>query len=179
LIPQQGCTLRDATDMTDIAIRNAIAAHHSAIVALNLGEVSHTSPMDESRLAALDAVACHHRVATVDGRVAAFVLAMQHGCGYANENFNWFAARFDAFLYVDRIVVGAAHRGLGLGSRLYDDLFDFARSRDIPRIACEYNLVPPNEASRTFHERFGFREVGRQWLANGSKQVSLQVAELR
>ncbi len=45
-------------------------------------------------------------------------------------------------------------------------------------MTCEYNVIPPNEPSRTFHEKFGFREIGTQWVANGSKQVSLQAAEI-
>lgn len=102
---------------------------------------------------------------------------MRDGCGYVNENFEWFAAWFATFLYVDRIVDGRAYRGLKLGTRLYDDLFDYARSNGLARVACEYNLVPPNEPSRIFHDKFGFREVGHQWLGAGSKQVSLQVAD--
>jgi hypothetical protein len=45
-------------------------------------------------------------------------------------------------------------------------------------VTCEYNLVPANEPSRRFHDKFGFREMGTQWLANGAKQVSLQAAEV-
>jgi uncharacterized protein len=163
--------------MTDIALRDADEPDFGAVVALNLAEVEHTSPMDEARLRHLDAIASYHRVATVDGEVAAFLLAMKDGCGYLNENFEWFSARFKTFLYVDRIVVGRAWRGLKLGTLLYDDMFNYARSNGIAMIACEYNIVPPNEPSRIFHGKFGFREVGTQWLGNGSKRVSLQVAE--
>jgi predicted GNAT superfamily acetyltransferase len=165
--------------VTTIAIRNACMADFAAIVAINLAEVRHTSPMDETRLRQLDALACYHKVALVDGAVAAFLLAMEAGCGYANENFEWFAKRLEAFLYVDRIVVDGRYRGLRLGKLLYDDLFAHARSNGIAAIACEYNIVPPNEPSRAFHDKFGFREAGRQWLDNGSKQVSLQVAAIR
>jgi uncharacterized protein len=164
--------------MTDIVLRNADAADFDAIVAINAVEVRQTSAMDMLRLRDLDALAGHHRVATVDGEVAAFLIAMRDGCGYANANFEWFAARFARFLYVDRIVVGSGHRGLGLGTQLYDELFGHARAIGVGTIACEYNLVPPNEASRAFHQRFGFREVGRQWLDGGAKQVSLQAAQL-
>jgi predicted GNAT superfamily acetyltransferase len=132
--------------------------------------------MDEARLRHLDAISSYHKVAVVDGEVAAFLLAMRDDCGYANENFEWFAARFPAFLYVDRIVVGNRHRGLKLGTQLYRDMFDYARINGIATVACEYNVVPANEPSRVFHDRFGFHEVGRQWLDNGAKQVSLQVA---
>ena len=162
--------------MTDIAIRDTEEKDLDAVVALNASEVRHTSQMDEARLRHLDAIASYHKVAVVDGEVAAFLLAMRDGCGYANENFEWFAARYPVFLYVDRIVVGSRHRGLGLGTLLYRDMFDWARANDIATIACEYNVVPPNEPSRVFHNRFGFHEVGRQWLDNGAKQVSLQVA---
>lgn len=160
------------------ALRDAAAADFDAIVALNAADVAHTSVMDTARLRTLHALATYHRVATVDGAVAAFLLAMADDSAYANDNFGWFAARGPSFVYVDRIVVGADHRGLGLGSRLYVDLFAFARERGAARIACEYNVIPPNEPSRRFHDRFAFHEVGRQWLAGGAKQVSMQVAEL-
>ena len=74
-------------------------------------------------------------------------------------------------------MVSAAHFGHRIGSRLYEDLFDFARAQQLERVTCEYNIEPPNEASRAFHDRFGFQEVGTQWVANGAKRVSLQVAD--
>lgn len=65
----------------------------------------------------------------------------------------------------------------GLGACLYEDMFSHARTSSIPVVTCEYNLVPPNEASRLFHEKFGFKEQGTQWVTNGAKRVSLQAAE--
>ena len=162
--------------MTAIELRDARPADFAAVVALNASEVSHTSVMDLARLAQLDGYACYHKAVEMDGVVAAFLLAMREGCGYANANYEWFAARYPSFLYVDRIVVGAGHQGLRLGTLLYRDLFEFARTQGIPVVACEYNLVPPNEPSRIFHDKFGFQEVGSQWLDGGAKQVSLQVA---
>jgi uncharacterized protein len=163
--------------MKHIVIRKAEGPDFSAVVALNVAEVQHTSSMEEARLQHLDTIASYHRVVIVDGVVAAFLLAMKDGCGYINENFEWFAARFTKFLYVDRIVVGSAYQGMGLGTLLYNDMFNYAKSLGIAIIACEYNIVPPNEPSRIFHDKFGFREVCNQWLGNGAKRVSLQVAE--
>ncbi|MGO9948056.1 MAG: GNAT family N-acetyltransferase [Steroidobacteraceae bacterium] len=77
----------------------------------------------------------------------------------------------------DRIVVSSASRGQRLGSLLYEDMFRDARSKAIPLVTCEYNIVPPNEPSRLFHDKFGFKEQGTQWVANGTKRVSLQVAK--
>lgn len=164
--------------MTAIELRDARSADFAAVVALNASEVSHTSAMDEARLRQLHGYACYHKVIEIEGVVGAFLLAMREGCGYVNANFEWFAARYPSFLYVDRIVVGASHQGLRLGTLLYRDLFEFARTLGIPLVACEYNLVPPNEPSRIFHDKFGFKEVGSQWLEGGAKQVSLQVAQV-
>jgi len=61
---------------------------------------------------------------------------------------------------------------------LYQDMFQQARANQIQVVTCEYNIVPPNEPSRIFHGKFGFREIGTQWIANGAKQVSMRAAEI-
>lgn len=164
--------------LRDIAIHTAVEADFDAVVALNLAAVDYTSPLNKTRLRHLNAISCYHKVVAIEGRIAAFLLVMKHGCGYLNENFEWFSSRFEQFLYVDRIVVDSRYHGLGLGTQLYKDLFLFARSNRIPVITCEYNVSPLNEPSRIFHDKFDFRELGRQWLGEGSKQVSLQMAEI-
>jgi predicted GNAT superfamily acetyltransferase len=164
--------------MQSVVIRAAVPGDFDSVCALNLIEEKHTSAMDVARLTELDEIACYHRVASLDGVVSAFLLAMCHGCRYQNNNFEWFSKRYARFIYIDRIVVAPAARGQRLGSILYEDLFRYARSKAIPFVACEYNIVPPNEPSRLFHEKFGFREQGTQWIAKDSKRVSLQVADL-
>jgi len=164
--------------MTHIVLRAARVEDFGTLVELNAQEVQQTSPMDLERLRELAQLSSYHTVAEVDGRVAAFLLAMREGAPYLNDNYAWFAARFAQFLYVDRIVVAAELAGLKIGSRLYEDLFDYARSYGIQAITCEYNIQPPNPASQRFHDKFGFKEVGRQWVAQGTKQVSLHVVEV-
>ncbi len=162
--------------MNQVTLRNAEPSDFDVIVALNAAELQHTSAMDVARLRELDALACYHKVACIDGTVAAFLLAMRHDAAYANDNFGWFAARLPAFVYVDRIVVSADFARHRLGSLLYTDLFEFARAHRLPHVTCEYNIVPANEPSRRFHDKFDFKELGTQWVAGGSKQVSLQAA---
>lgn len=162
--------------MQSVEIRNAAPTDFEAICALNLAEVQHTSAMDVARLTELNSISCYHKVASSGGTVSAFLLAMCSGSPYVNQNFEWFSKRYEHFIYVDRVVVSSASRGLRLGSLLYEDIFRHARSNAIPLVACEYNIVPPNEPSRLLHDKFGFKEQGTQWLANGTKQVSLQVA---
>ena len=160
-----------------LTLRDAGERDFDAIVALNAAEVARTSPMDRARLAGLHTLAWHHRVACVDGTVRAFVLAMDHGAAYDNDNLRWFRARLPAFAYVDRIVVDAALAGRGVGARLYRALCEAARARGIAHLACEYDLDPPNPASRAFHARFGFVEAGQR-RTDAGKLVSMQVLDL-
>lgn len=164
--------------MQDITIRDATPADFDTICALNLAEVEHTSEMDLDRLAGLDLLSCYHKVACLDGRVVAFLLAMRRGAPYENDNFGWFVQAYSDFLYVDRIVVSPAARGLRLGPLLYEDLFRYAKANAIPRVTCEYNIQPANEPSRRFHDKFGFKQQAKQWVANHTKLVSLQAAEV-
>lgn len=164
--------------MSTTTIRDANAADHAAILALNLESEALVSPMDAARLRALDAQAAYHRVAEIDGDVAAFLLAFREGADYDSPNYRWFAERYPRFLYVDRIIVSSAWQGRKLGNALYEDLFAFARAHGLPQVTCEFYTVPFNEGSSRFHAKFGFREVGRQWVADGKKEVSLQVATL-
>lgn len=162
--------------MPKVVVRDAEPGDFEIICELNLAEVQYTSAMDRARLLELHNLSCYHKVASVDGNVCGFLLAMCNGAAYQNDNFEWFANRYASFIYVDRIVVSSVVRGLRLGSRLYEDLFGYARSKAVPRVTCEYNIVPPNEPSRRFHDKFGFKEQGTQWVAKGTKQVSLQAA---
>lgn len=163
-------------DLAPTAIRDANAADHAAILALNLESEALVSPLDAERLAQLDTQAAYHRLVELDGQVAAFLLAFREGADYDSPNYRWFAEHYERFLYIDRIVVASPHQGRQLGRALYDDLFAFAKAGGVEHITCEFYVVPFNEGSSRFHTKFGFREVGRQWVANGTKQVSLQIA---
>lgn len=159
-------------------IRDADKDDFDSILALNQESVRFTSPMDLVRLTHLDAQSAYHRVVERDGEVVAFLLALREGADYPNLNYDWFSARLDTFLYVDRIVISSAQQGKRLGQALYDDLFACARQQGVGRIACEFDVEPPNPVSQQFHARYGFSELGTQWVAGGSKRVSLQVAPL-
>lgn len=159
-------------------IRAATPHDFPAILALNDAAVHFTSAMDLPRLRHLHAQAAYHRVAEIDGAVAAFLLAFREGADYDSPNYRWFCAHYLQFLYIDRIVVAAAARGRGLGIQLYEDILAFAARTQAQCLTCEFDIDPPNPVSRQFHARFGFREVGRHWIGDGKKQVSLQVCSL-
>lgn len=159
-------------------IRDTTPADFAAILALNAESVHFLSPLDATRLRHLHAQAAYHRGVERHGRVAAFLLAFREGAQYDSPNYRWFAQRYPAFLYIDRVVVDRGARGLGLGIQLYDDILAFAAATGVARLTCEFDLEPPNPVSARFHRRYGFREVGRQWLGNGKKQVSLQARDI-
>ena len=159
-------------------IRDATESDFAPILRLNLESEHVLSPLDRARLQHLHRQAAYHRVACVDGEVAAFLLALREGADYDSPNYRWFAERYPAFLYIDRVVVDARRQGRGLGAALYRDLFEFARTSGVSSLTCEFDVVPPNAASSAFHARLGFREVGVQWIAQGRKKVSLQEARL-
>ncbi len=159
-------------------IRAAVAADFPALLALNAESVHFLSPLDAARLRRLHTQAAYHRVVEMQGRVAAFLLALREGADYDSPNYRWFAQRYPRFLYVDRVVVARAAQGQGLGAKLYDDIIAVAAASGVAQLTCEFDLDPPNPASARFHQRHGFHEVGTQWLGAGKKQVSLQVREV-
>ena len=159
-------------------IRNARLDDFPEILALNAESVHFLSPLDAMRLRHLHAQAAYHRVVEREGKIAAFLLAFREGVDYDSLNYRWFAQNFPRFLYIDRIVVAGSARGLGFGAQLYDDILAFAAATNAARLTAEFDIEPPNPVSAAFHQRYGFREVGTQWLGGGKKQVSLQAREL-
>jgi predicted GNAT superfamily acetyltransferase len=159
-------------------IRNARLDDFPEILALNAESVHFLSPLDATRLRHLHAQAAYHRVVEREGKIAAFLLAFREGVDYDSLNYRWFAQNFPRFLYIDRIVVAGSARGLGFGAQLYDDILAFAAATNAARLTAEFDIEPPNPVSAAFHQRYGFREVGTQWLGGGKKQVSLQAREL-
>lgn len=161
-----------------MVIRDAAPSDFARVLSLNAESEHFLSPLTPARLAHLHRQAPYHRVIELEAQVVAFLLVLGPGADYDSVNYQWFARRQDRFLYIDRVVVAAARQGASLGVALYDDLIAFAQQTGTSTITCEFDVVPPNERSRRFHARFGFREVGSQWVADGKKQVSLQVLDL-
>ncbi len=155
-------------------IRDAHEDDFEHILALNAESVHFLSALDAPRLRHLHAQSAYHRVVDDNGTISAFLLALREGAEYDSPNYRWFAREYPAFLYIDRIVVAAAARGRGVGAKLYDDILRFAAATRVARLTCEFDIDPPNPTSAKLHARFGFREVGRQHIGGGKKEVSLQ-----
>lgn len=141
-------------------LRPITASDHPLVLAWNEANVELLAPLDEPRLVELleqgDGVVIEH-----DGIAVGFVLTFLAGSAYSSPNYAWFAARHDAFLYLDRVVVDPSVRRTGVGSQVYDLIEQ--RAAEVGPVMClEVNLDPPNEPSLAFHRNRGYVEVGTQ-----------------
>lgn len=159
-------------------LRAARPEDRDFILRVNRENVEVLAPMDEARLRELADMAELLLIAEADGKAAAFLLAFREGAeGYDSENYRWFCRHYPSFLYVDRVVIDAPFRRLGLGRMLYQAVFEHARTEEIPFVTAEIDTVPYNGVSLAFHESMGFREVGTQYVRDYSVRVSLQEAK--
>jgi hypothetical protein len=131
---------------------------------------------DFARLLDIAAVAV---VAEVDGHRAGFAISMIEGTDYASVNYRWFAERYPALVYLDRVAVADTHKGLGIGRAIYDETDRLGRlASPAATVFClEVNLEPRNDESLAFHDRLGFGEVGQLRTPSG-KLVSLMTRPL-
>lgn len=159
--------------MTAVSVRDATAADHAAVLALNNAHTPHVNALSAEQFAWLSVHAGYFRVAEDAEGLAGFVLCVPSGLAdYWSENYRWFTERFDAFLYLDRVVVVPRLRRAGVGRALYDDLHATV-ARAWPRVTLEVNLRPPNPGSVAFHEAMGYVPVGVREYDDGSKAVQM------
>lgn len=156
-----------------------LAREAPALLALNNAAVPNVNALAAAEFTALAAMGSVRVVAGEDGLAPrALMVTLPAGASYKSLNYLWFAARYDDFLYVDRIVVAPAARGLGLGRALYEDAFAQAREAGCPRVLSEVNIDPPNPGSLAFHRRLGFGIVAERRNAASGKGVAMMVRDL-
>lgn len=162
-----------------ITIRRAEKKDWPFILRVNEENVEVLSPMDGEKLDRFAESADMLVVAEYEGRPAAFLIGLREGIDwYGSENYIWFSREYPSFLYIDRIVIDEPFRRLGVGRELYRAVFARAEECSVPKVTCEIDTIPYNEASLNFHSAMGFREVGEQFVRGGSVKVSLQAADV-
>ena len=107
-----------------------------------------------------------------DKKLLGFVICLLPKTAYGSLNYAWFNERYDEFIYVDRIAVATDARNQGIGSMLYDRVFEYAKTNNIP-VTAEVSLRPPNQGSDRFHLRHGYQVVGE--LDHGEKAVTMYI----
>ena len=144
----------------DVTIREAVTDGELAqVLALNNAALPAVNALEADALAALTDLGTLRIAADLEGSVLGALLTLGPGCDYDSLNYAWFSARYDNFVYVDRIVVDEAAKGRGIGRRLYEDALARAEADSRSHLLAEVNVDPPNPASRAFHAKLGFHPL--------------------
>ncbi|WP_420392404.1 GNAT family N-acetyltransferase [Acuticoccus sp.] len=158
---------------THLAVEDFGTADVPAVLALNTAAVPAVNALDEAALLTLAAMG-RLRVARTDRvPVAGALLTLLPGRPYDSLNYRWFEARFERFLYVDRVVVSPRARGQGIGRALYEDALRRAEEDALCRICAEVNVDPPNPTSMAFHAALGFRVLTERHNEAHGKRVAM------
>lgn len=166
---------------SEVSLRDAEPADVDRLLELNEAAVPAVNSVPFSQMvwfldqAHADRGCC--LVARVDEDVVGFLVGLFPGTGYASVNYRWFEARWNDFVYVDRVVVDPGFARRGIASSFYRRLGEVAGER-ASRMTCEVNLRPPNPGSMEFHRALGFAEVGRQEIEGGAREVCMLAARL-
>jgi predicted GNAT superfamily acetyltransferase len=149
-------------------LRPLSAADSEALWSINEEGLPGVGNVSQTELAKLVDLAELALGAFCEGQLVGFVICLPPRTAYSSLNYGWFNARYDEFLYVDRVAVAQAFRGRQVGTTLYQSVFAHAQRSSKP-VAAEVNLHPPNPGSMRFHRRHGFAEVGT--IDHGSCRV--------
>jgi predicted GNAT superfamily acetyltransferase len=144
-------------------VRNIEITDVARVLEINNANTPGVSELTLSELET-DIKNCLHAIAIDNehGEVCAFCITFAPDAPDAGVNHQWFADRFESFVYLDRIAIDPAYQNLGLGVLLYQSVEQqMIASAQHSMLCCEVNLEPPNPGSLRFHHRIGFAEVGQ------------------
>jgi predicted GNAT superfamily acetyltransferase len=144
-------------------VRNIEITDVARVLEINNANTPGVSELTLSELET-DIKNCLHALAIDNehGEVCAFCITFAPDAPDAGVNHQWFADRFESFVYLDRIAIDPAYQNLGLGVLLYQSVEQqIIASAQHSLLCCEVNLKPPNPGSLRFHHRIGFTEVGQ------------------
>ncbi len=155
-------------------IRNVTEADLDQIVELNQANLPAVGPTNRTQIERfVEQTHSFLVAATPDDQVGGFLVGLPPGTDYGSLNYAWFSTRYDNFIYVDRIVVGDSGQGQGTGRLLYDTFAGRGRETGADVMLAEVNVIPRNDQSLRFHERYGFVSVGEQDIDGGDKRVTM------
>jgi predicted GNAT superfamily acetyltransferase len=154
--------------------RNIEIADLARVLEINNANTPGVSELTMSELET-DIENCLHALAIDNelGEVCAFCITFAPDAPDAGFNHQWFAERYESFVYLDRIAIDSNHQNRGLGALLYQSVEQhMLKFAEHSLLCCEVNLEPPNPGSLRFHQRIGFTEVGQSIPDNANYRVS-------
>lgn len=160
--------------MQNLRMRIMRASDVPAVTALNNSAYPAVTILTEEEMADLFAL-CDISLVAInrDKQITAFLLSINMGKPYDSENYQWFEARGVRHQYIDRIVVSPSAKGTGIGTALYESVFEHARQCGANEVTAEINVRPANPGSMAFHEHLGFQRLSEQETKGGSVRVAL------
>ena len=152
---------------------------YNYVLKLNEENADVLIPTDREELEYLAEKAALFQTIYVDEVPAGFIIALREGLeDYDFKSYRWFEERYSKFLYIDRIVIDKKYWKKGLGRKLYQYAFDYAKGNDIEIVGAAITTVPYNKESLSFHAKMGFTEVGEQLIRGGNVRISQQIKEM-
>lgn len=156
-------------------IRPAILKDLEQIHSINESVLPHVNSIPISDFKEFIEISSFFSIVEIEGEIAGFMIVLDPHQNYDSENYSYFKETFTSFDYVDRIVISEEYRGKGLGTKLYQYLFDNSKEE---RVTCEVNIQPPNPKSILFHQMLGFEEVNQHYSEGGKKFVTLMARNI-
>lgn len=155
-----------------ISIRDVQEHELDAILAMNNAAGSGILPMNRERVQYFWQHADYFRVADSDSGLVGFLIALKQDAHDDGSNFQWFKARYEAFVYVDRIVIAKGQRSAGIGRLFYADVQSFAEMR-APALVAEVFIEDSTHPALLFHGSFGFHEVGQNQMPDSPLRAAM------
>lgn len=157
--------------------RPAVADDLPALALMNGRATPYVAPLSDETLRWLVAEAPYIRVATLSGRLAGFAAGLTSGTAFASQPLAWFRDRYDAFVFVERVVAADGYRRLGVGRRLYDDIARAAVGARL--LATAVPAKPVNDVALAFHEALGFTRLDVTGGAPGGAAMLVRYLDAR
>ncbi|MBA65443.1 MAG: hypothetical protein CMG55_06560 [Candidatus Marinimicrobia bacterium] len=147
------------------------------ILTLNQESLPAVSYLDLKKINYFLKVSSYFKIFQLDNKPVGFLIGLKPEIDYKSENYIWINQRYNSFIYVDRIIIDANYRNIGLGFYFYNHLIQ-SFYKIVKNIICEVNIRPYNKQSINFHKKYGFKEIGVQDTENGKKRVSYMIYKI-
>ena len=89
------------------------------VLSLNEASVPHVNLISHDELQWFAEHAAYLQVATIDEKLAGFLVGLRPGTSYPSPNYRWFCDNYEDFAYVDRVAVSEWARRRGVAESLY------------------------------------------------------------
>lgn len=118
---------------------------------------------DSQELRSLIKISFNSFYAIINERLAGYIVCFREQSNYQSPNYRHFNDKYKKFSYIDRVGVPKELENQGIGTQLYNHIFDIDQFNNAPFCA-EVNIKPKNEISLNFHKKMGFKETSTRQI---------------